>query len=124
MYTHKSLAAGRWFELSFAEQLANVGTDIERAIKFKARGDEESSKGALFRALELWCLTIQDPKITRPQRREMCRAKEVFLEYFIGDNRYKCTDQQWLNYFDYFGRIAAWKREQRRKEKKALQSAV
>jgi len=29
---HRELAAGRWFELSLVEQLANIGSEIERTI--------------------------------------------------------------------------------------------
>jgi hypothetical protein len=35
---HKSLAAGRWFELSFIEQFANIGSDVERTIQWKKKG--------------------------------------------------------------------------------------
>jgi hypothetical protein len=28
MTIHKELAAGRWFELSLVEQLANIGSDV------------------------------------------------------------------------------------------------
>lgn len=62
MIIHKQLAAGRWFELSLVEQLANVGSDIERTIQWKKKGDFEYSKEAFLRALELLDLTIADPK--------------------------------------------------------------
>ena len=29
---HGSLASGRWSQLSFVEQMANVGSDVERAF--------------------------------------------------------------------------------------------
>jgi len=32
MIVHKQLASGRWFKLSLVEQLANVGSDVERTI--------------------------------------------------------------------------------------------
>ena len=31
---HRDLAAGRWFELPLVEQLAHVGSEIERTIFF------------------------------------------------------------------------------------------
>ncbi len=35
---HPGLAAGRWFELTLVEQLANVGSEIERALNWAAKG--------------------------------------------------------------------------------------
>lgn len=31
-YQHQDLANGRWFELNFIEQMANVGSEVERAM--------------------------------------------------------------------------------------------
>jgi hypothetical protein len=39
MIMHKELAAGRWFQFSLMEQLANVGTDIERTIQWRKAGN-------------------------------------------------------------------------------------
>jgi hypothetical protein len=36
---HPELASGRWFTFSIAEQLANVGSEYERARKAKEIGD-------------------------------------------------------------------------------------
>jgi hypothetical protein len=33
-FIHKELAAGRWLEFSFMEQMANIGSEVERAIKW------------------------------------------------------------------------------------------
>ena len=32
MRQHKELAAGRWKKLSFCEQMANIGSEVERAL--------------------------------------------------------------------------------------------
>lgn len=37
MIIHKGLTIERWSQFSLAEQLANVGTDVERAIRWKER---------------------------------------------------------------------------------------
>ena len=36
---HQSLAAGRWFELSLAEQLGNVGSEVGRALARQKKDD-------------------------------------------------------------------------------------
>jgi len=60
-YQHPDLAAGRWRELSFVEQMANVGSEIERTIGWTAKGRSDYSARAFERALELLDLTIADP---------------------------------------------------------------
>ena len=59
---HKGLAAGRWNELTFDEQMANTGSEVGRAIKWRKKGDAEYSRLAYERALELMDLTLADPK--------------------------------------------------------------
>jgi hypothetical protein len=34
-YVHQNLAVGRWFEMTLAEQLGNVGSEVGRAIKWQ-----------------------------------------------------------------------------------------
>jgi hypothetical protein len=48
---HASLAAGRWTELSVVEQLANVGSEVERAIRAHDAGRIDRRDHALARAL-------------------------------------------------------------------------
>ncbi len=59
-FYHKDLSDGRWQEFSFAEQMANVGSEVERAIKWKNKNKPERSQLAFFRALELMDFTITD----------------------------------------------------------------
>ena len=95
---HKTLAAGRWFELSLVEQLANVGTDIERTVQWRKRGDMQASQQAFERALELIDLTIADPK-NRKRLKEILRTRELLVDYFMYNNEYSSTDEFWQNYF-------------------------
>ena len=76
---HRGLAQGRWFTLTLAEQLGNVGSEYERALSWKKKNQPEHSQKAFERMLELLDLTIQDPRwkhrlkeITR-LREELCR---------------------------------------------------
>lgn len=110
MITHKTLAGGRWFELTTVEQFANIGVDIERTIQWKNRGDLEASKNAFWRALELIDLTIADPKSKGGPRRELVRTREVLIDHFVYDNSYKTTDELWQKYFFNFNYMAALRR--------------
>lgn len=97
-WQHKTLAAGRWGELSLAEQMANIGAEVGRAINWRKKGDEEYALQAFNRALELMALMIKFNNI--PYRyKELSRLKEVWCDYFVGDNKYRSTEEQWDNYF-------------------------
>ncbi|MFC1627869.1 hypothetical protein ACFL3H_01995 [Gemmatimonadota bacterium] len=102
---HASLAAGRWQEFPLVVQLGNIGSEVERALNWEARGNEERSRRALERGLELLSLTIADPK-HRHRLKELTRLREVLLDYFLGDNNYRSTPESWHRYFHPFG-IAA-----------------
>lgn len=102
----KSLADGRWFELSLVEQLANVGCDIDRAIRWKNREEEVYSHDALKRAFDLLFLTIKDPK-NKKRLKEVMRVKELLLDYFMGNNEYSSSDEMWHKYFMDYNYMAA-----------------
>lgn len=97
-YQHKNLAAGRWKKLSFFEQLANIGSEVQRAINWRGRKPEYSQL-AFERALELLDLTIRDEKNQKRGRlKEILRLREILVDYFF-DNNYKSKAEDWENYF-------------------------
>ena len=109
MIMHKELAAGRWFQLSLIEQLANIGSDVIRTIDWKKKGDLQLSRDAFYRALELIDLTIADPK-NRKRLKEIVRTREALVDHFVYDNEYHTTDEIWYNYFYDFNYAAALQR--------------
>jgi hypothetical protein len=104
-YQHQSLAAGRWRSLSLIEQLANIGSEVERALNWRQKGNPAYSQKALERALELIGLTIEDPR-HRGRLREITRLREVLLDYFLGENQYRSNEDLWRRYFYAFGYAA------------------
>lgn len=94
---HKQLSTGRWFSLSFFEQMANIGSEVERAISWKNRNDDYSNK-AINRALELLFLSIDDKKNTS-KLKELTRVYEGIGDYFYGNNIFKSNDSLWQKYF-------------------------
>ncbi len=94
---HKELARGRWFRLSFFEQMANIGSEVERSIKWRGK-NKDYFQLATERALELLDLTADDSRNIR-RLRELFRLREVLVDYFCFDNIYGSTDKKWQNYF-------------------------
>lgn len=97
-YMHKNLASGQWRKLSFFEQMANIGSEVERTMSWKNKGSVDYAGRAFERALELLDLTIADNKdISR--LKELTRLRESLVDYFSFDNEYKSSDKKWHNYF-------------------------
>ncbi|MBI4058210.1 hypothetical protein HY408_00415 [Candidatus Gottesmanbacteria bacterium] len=97
-FQHQSLANGRWQTLSLFEQMANIGSEVSRAISWINKGNKDNSERALVRALELLYLTIAVTK-KGSQLRELTRLKELLIDYFYGSNEYKSSDELWEKYF-------------------------
>jgi len=101
-FQHRELGQGRWEKLSLVEQMANIGSEVERAINWKNKNDKEYSRMAFERALELIDLTMADEK-NRHRLIEISRVRESLADYFIGGNIYSFSDQFWKDYFFNFG---------------------
>lgn len=104
---HQELATGRWWELSLAEQLGHVGSEVSRAIRWKSRRPARAQE-ALYRALELLDLTLADPRqrCALPRLREIARAREVVVDLLDGPNQYRSTAASLQKYFDAFALAA------------------
>lgn len=110
---HKILAAGRWRALSLAEQLGNIGSEVHRALCWQGK-DEERFRAAVERTLELFDLTLDDPRwrdaalsgTGRGRVREIARAHEVFCDTISGGREYRSTLQDLDDYFLAFAVLA------------------
>jgi len=98
---HKELAAGRWKDLSFCEQMANVGSEVERALIWRAKNNIAYSRNAFERALELVDLTLENVS-GFARLKEVARMRESIVDYFAGTNQFGSTDALWRNYFSHF----------------------
>jgi hypothetical protein len=101
MVYHKGLTPARWFGMSILEQMANIGSEVSRAISWRDR-NADYSRNALYRALELLDLTVEDPRNVG-RLKEILRVREALVDYFLYDNTYQSSDEQWQKYFYDFG---------------------
>lgn len=104
-FIHHSLANGRWQQFTFAEQMANIGSEVGRAIKWKNKNNIEYKEKAIIRALELLYLTIEAQR-KRKGLRELTRLREVLIDYFYCENIYRSTDESLEKYFLPFNFLA------------------
>ena len=89
----------RWHQLSLMEQLGNIGSEVERIISWKNKGNAELSAKALDRSLELFDLTICDTRWHGSKLKELTRAREILCDSFVGDNVYNTPAEFFSRYF-------------------------
>ena len=109
---HTGLTDARWQTYSLMEQLANVGSEVERAINWSSKGQAEYCSKAIDRGLELLSLAIADPR-HRGRLKELTRLREALLDYFLGPGEFGSSDAAWHRYFHAFGMAAPLERERR-----------
>ncbi len=97
-HQHKDLALGRWNNMPFLEQMANIGSEVERALNWQTKRNDIYSQKAIDRALELIDLSLDS--ITNPARlKELARVREAIVDFFIGSNQFRSTSASWRAYF-------------------------
>lgn len=87
IFWHKEAAAGGWARFSLEEQMANIGSEVGRAAKWQGE-NTPLFRGAVERALELFDLTLDDPR-WKSKNDEIALAKEVFCDAVLGAKEYK-----------------------------------
>lgn len=95
----------RWSNFSLSEQMANIGAEVGRTINWKKKGNTQMSKNALYRGLELLDLTINDKK-NKNSLKEILRVREALVDFFMGNNTYKSSNNIWEKYFFFFNLAA------------------
>jgi hypothetical protein len=106
-FQHKAHASGKWRELTLIEQMANIGSEVFRANKWRDKSPD-IAQAAFERSLELFYLTIEDSK-NKHRLKEVLLAKEVWIDYFAGDNNYKSSAESLNKYFYEFNYAARLK---------------
>ena len=102
---HKELTAGKWEKMSFSEQMANIGSEVSRGLNWKNKKNDDLSKKAIIRALELLDLTIQLIK-KYSRLKELFRVREALVDFFYGVNEFSSSETLWRKYFDSFNYVA------------------
>lgn len=108
---HPNLAAGRWFTFSLAAQLGNVGSEYERALRWKQQGDKDRFEHAFARLLELLDLTIADSRWKNHRLKELTRLREVICDELYNDVPEFLHPSDLRQYFLNFGILARSERD-------------
>jgi hypothetical protein len=102
---HQELASGKWSELTFAEQMGNIGSEVSRMIKWRKKNKEIAYR-AFERMLELLDLTLAGLH-EKYRLREVARARELLVGAWMSDSPESETELEGLNrYFFQFAILA------------------
>jgi len=102
---HRDLARGRWYQMSLAEQLGNIGSGVGRASKAQGK-DQDRFESAVRRALELFNLTLSKKRWCG-RLKEIGRPRDVFLDAAYNNSKeYQSSLSDLDRYFIQFALLA------------------
>ncbi len=87
----------RWQQLSFVEQMANVGSEVERSLGWRNKNKDYGQR-AFERSLDLMDMTMGDVR-NKSRLKELARVREAWCDFFAGSNQFFSTEQSWKKYF-------------------------
>jgi len=93
----------RWAQLSFEEQMGNIGSEVGRAIIAHRNGNTVRETRAIDRAIDLFSATVEVLIGTKYSYRlkEVLRARDEFLRLFF-DGTFSEDADKIDRYFTYF----------------------
>ena len=107
---HKELENGRWADLTFPQQMANIGSETTRIYRALEAGKESRAESAFVRFQELVDLTIKYGRADASQMlrsamlEELCRFRELYCKAFLEQNLVELA--AFNRYLDHFAQVA------------------
>ena len=107
---HASLDNGRWAQLTFPQQMANIGSETSRIYRALEAGKESRADSAFVRFQELIDLTIKygrvnaSPMLRSAMLEELCRFRELYCNAFLERNLAELA--AFNRYLDHFVKVA------------------
>lgn len=89
---HASLENGRWAELTFPQQMANIGSETSRVYMALVSGKESRAESSFARFQELIDLTIrygrqnESAAARSAMRKELCRFRELYCKAYLSND--------------------------------------
>lgn len=97
--------------MDFISQMANIGSEVGRTLKWKQKGNTALAKNAFIRALDLFDLTIKVGRNNSPQSsrdsmlREVLMARDQFCEEYLSEDSNAIAPSD--RYFSQFAKACA-----------------
>lgn len=97
--------------MDFISQMANIGSEVGRTLKWKQKGNTALAKNAFIRALDLFDLTIKVGRNNGSQSsrdsmlREVLMARDQFCEEYLSEDSDAIAPSD--RYFSQFAKACA-----------------
>ena len=97
--------------MDFISQMANIGSEVGRPLKWKQKGNTALAKNAFIRALDLFDLTIKVGRNNGSQSsrdsmlREVLMARDQFCEEYLSEDSNAIAPSD--RYFSQFAKACA-----------------
>lgn len=107
---HQALENGRWAQLTFPQQMANIGSETSRIYRALEAGKESRAESAFARFQELIDLTIKygrmdaSPLLRSAMLEELCRLRELYCKAYLERNLSELA--AFNRYLDIFARAS------------------
>ena len=107
---HQGLENGRWADLTFPQQMANIGSETSRIYRALEAGKESRAESAYVRFQELVDLTIKygranaSPMLRCAMLKELCRFRELYCKAFL--ERDLAELAAFNRYLDHFAQVS------------------
>ncbi|MDO5481106.1 MAG: hypothetical protein Q4F60_02045 [Candidatus Saccharibacteria bacterium] len=101
-HIHSTETYRDWMTHSITYQMGNIGSEVSRALKWTAKGNEARANKAIDRTLELFDFTIEANINNHARLTEILKARDEFCDYFFNQNSYHTNPAQMQKYYDGF----------------------
>ena len=88
-----------WYSMPIGLQIYNIGSEVNRAIKWKNTANYQRQLNFAIKAIELIGLTKLDPKNVH-RFDELNFYQKELLDYLFGENMYGNTDESIMKIYD------------------------
>lgn len=107
---HGNDTAISWQKMSLEAQLGNIGSEFERALRWKEKNQTAMFGKAVERMLELFDLTLADTRWHNHRLKELTRAREVACAELYDDKTLSGNPEGLKRYFLQFATFERVKR--------------
>lgn len=101
----------KWAALDFITQMANIGSEVGRTLKWKQKSNKALAKSSFIRAIDLFDLTIEVGRIKSTPSSRDSMLREVLMARDQFSNEYLSEDQSAIikseKYFAQFAKACA-----------------
>ena len=98
-----------WQQMPLESQLGNIGSEFERALRWKEKKQPAMFKKAADRMMELFDITLTDPRWHNHRLKELTRAREVAYAELYDDKELSGNPEGLKRYFLQFATYARTK---------------